>query len=79
MRHGIQTILPAMLAAAERMAVAGDAAAHARLKRANPPVGGGGSAAAVPAELQVWFTEPVEPALSSLQVVGADGAPMDLG
>jgi copper resistance protein C len=66
-----------MLATIALMALASDVVAHARLKRANPPVGGVVSASAVPAELQVWFTEPVEPALSSLQVLGPDGARMD--
>src|SRR5262245_54188363 len=57
----------------------GDVIAHARLKRANPPVGGAISAAAVPAELEVWFSEPVEPALSSMEVRASDGVRMDRG
>jgi copper resistance protein C len=69
----------AILATIAWLAVTGDVLAHARLKRANPSVGGVVSASAVPCELQVWFTEPVEPALSSLQVVAPDGARMDGG
>jgi methionine-rich copper-binding protein CopC len=71
----------ALLATIAWMAVTGDVVAHARLKRANPPVGGVVSASAVPAELQVWFSEPVEPALSSLQCESApnfDPAPLGL-
>ena len=56
-----------------------EVAAHARLKRANPAVGGVVAAAAVPAELQVWFTEKLEPALSTIQVLDASGTRMDRG
>src|SRR5262249_44152998 len=56
-----------------------EGAAHARLKRANPAVGGVVVAAAVPAELQVWFTEKLEPALSTIQVLDASGTRMDRG
>jgi methionine-rich copper-binding protein CopC len=56
-----------------------EVAAHARLKRANPAVGGVVFAAAVPAELQVWFTEKLEPALSTIQVLDASGTRMDRG
>jgi len=55
------------------------AAAHARLKRANPPVGGVMTAPAVPPELELWFSEPVEPALSSVEVRAGDGSRMDKG
>jgi copper resistance protein C len=77
MRRGMHVFLPVILLAVACMAVAGNVVAHARLKRAIPPVGGVVSASAVPAELQVWFTEPVEPALSSLQVIGPGGTRMD--
>ena len=56
-----------------------EVAAHARLKRANPAVGGVVVAAAVPTELQVWFTEKLEPALSTIQVLDASGTRMDRG
>lgn len=68
-----------MMAAVILSAVASDVVAHARLKRANPAVGGIVSASAVPVELQVWFTEPVEPALSTIRVVNSAGAQMDRG
>ncbi len=74
-----EVCFPALLAAIACLALAGDVVAHARLKRANPPIGGVVSAAAVPAELQVWFSEPVEPALSSVEVRAPDGARMDRG
>ena len=64
-----------MLAAA----LADDALAHARLKRANPPVGGTVSAKSVPTEVQVWFSEKVEPALSSIQVANSAGNRVDKG
>ena len=48
-------------------------------QRADPPVGGVVSATAVPGELDVWFSEPVEPALSSVEVRAGDGARMDRG
>lgn len=75
----IQISFLMMLAAVAFSTFAGDAIAHARLKRANPTVGGVVLASAVPAELQVWFTERVEPALSELQVVNSAGARMDRG
>ena len=67
------------MAAVILSAVASDVVAHARLKRANPAVGGIVSVSAVPVELQVWFTEPVEPALSTIRVVNSAGAQMDRG
>lgn len=69
----------ALVAAIAGTAFVGDVIAHARLKRANPPVGGVISAAAVPAELEVWFSEPVEPAMSSMEVRAGDGARVDRG
>src|SRR5437867_2010234 len=79
MRLTIRKTLPSVIAAAMLMTVTGDVAAHARLKRAIPSVGGVVSAAQAPKELQVWFTEAIEPKLSSLQVVGPDGVRVDQG
>jgi copper resistance protein C len=59
--------------------VGDDASAHARLKRADPPVGGTVSANAVPSELRIWFTERVEVAWSDIQVINATGARVDNG
>jgi len=59
--------------------IATEASAHARLKRASPPVGGIVSVETVPSELQIWFSERVEPSLSDIQVVNAAGARVDNG
>ncbi len=67
------------LAIAAFSAIADDALAHARVKRANPPVGGTIAASAVPAEIQVWFSERVEPAFSTILVVNSAGTRMDRG
>lgn len=72
-------LLMALLAMAALLAVATDVAAHARVKRANPAVGGTVSASAAPAALQVWFTEKLEPALSTIEVVDSKGTRMDRG
>src|SRR5436309_9881893 len=71
--------LPAVAAAVAYFVLASDGLAHAKLKRASPPVGGVVPASTVPAELQVWFSEPVEAALSSIEVRAADGTRMDRG
>jgi methionine-rich copper-binding protein CopC len=72
-------VLPAVLLALAVVGAATDVGAHARVKRAVPPIGGAVAASAVPAELQVWFTEALEAALSSIQVVDRAGTRMDRG
>jgi copper resistance protein C len=72
-----RAMVPLLIAALSVLPV--EVAAHARIKRANPAVGGVVVAAAVPAELQVWFTEKLEPALSTIQVLDASGTRMDRG
>ena len=74
-----KTCIPALAGMIAYVVLADDVVAHARLKRANPPVGGVVSVATVPAELQIWFSEPVEPALSTVEVRAPDGARMDRG
>ena len=69
----------ALLTIAALSAVATEVAAHARVKRANPAVGGAVTAQAAPTELQVWFTEALEPALSTIEVVDRAGTRMDRG
>jgi copper resistance protein C len=49
--------------------------AHAMLDHANPRVGS--SVKAVPGRVELWFTEPLEPAFSTLKVVDADGRQVD--
>lgn len=57
----------------------GDVSAHARLRRASPPVGGVVSAGAVPSELSIWFSERIEVSLSEIQVINAAGMRVDNG
>ena len=79
MRHVNVKVLPAVVLALAVLGAATEVVAHARVKRAVPPIGGAVAASAVPAELQVWFTEALEPALSSIQVVDRAGTRMDRG
>jgi methionine-rich copper-binding protein CopC len=53
------------------------AAAHAFLDHARPAVGA--VVAAAPDSVQLWFTEPLEPAFSTVQVVGPSGERVDQG
>jgi methionine-rich copper-binding protein CopC len=55
----------------------GRAAAHAFLDRAEPPVEG--TLQHAPAEIRLHFNESVEPALSSIRLLKADGAAIKLG
>src|SRR5256885_14029174 len=71
--------LPAVAAAIAYFALAADVLAHARLKRANPPVGGVVSATTVPAELQGWFSGPVEPSLRDGEVPSSERRRMERG
>lgn len=56
---------------------AGDALAHAMLAKAAPAVGS--TVAAPPAEVVLEFTEPVEPAFSTVQVMDSHGIPVSQG
>jgi methionine-rich copper-binding protein CopC len=56
---------------------AAQAEAHAFLDHTLPAVGA--SVAAAPTEVQLWFTEPLEPAFSSVEVVGPAGERVDQG
>ena len=78
-RANHKPLLAALLAIAALSAVATEIAAHARVKRANPAVGGAVTAQAAPTELQVWFTEALEPALSTIEVLDRAGTRMDRG
>jgi methionine-rich copper-binding protein CopC len=51
------------------------AGAHAFLDKADPKVGS--TVKVAPAELRLWFTEGVEPAFSSVQVLDAQGKRVD--
>lgn len=52
--------------------------AHARLKRATPPVGGTVAVADLPAELRIWFSEGIEPSFIECRVMDAEGNQVDL-
>ncbi len=53
------------------------AAAHAFLDHAVPPVGS--TVHESPQGIRLWFTEPLEPAFSRVQVVDASGKEIDKG
>ena len=56
---------------------AAGAGAHAFLDRADPRVGS--TVRTSPAQVRVWFTESLEPAFSSVQVVNEAGQRVDTG
>jgi methionine-rich copper-binding protein CopC len=63
------------LALALVLAIAGGAAGHAFLDRAEPRVGG--RVRTPPAQVMLWFTERLEPAYSRVQVVNQAGQRVD--
>jgi methionine-rich copper-binding protein CopC len=66
-----------LASAALLLGVAHGAAAHAFLDHARPAVGA--ALAAAPDSVQLWFTQPLEPAFSTVQVVGPSGERVDQG
>ncbi|MDO8477468.1 MAG: copper resistance protein CopC [Candidatus Rokubacteria bacterium] len=56
---------------------AGVAWGHAFLERADPRVGS--TVKAAPSQVRVWFTEALEPAFSTLEVVNQSGDRVDRG
>jgi methionine-rich copper-binding protein CopC len=56
---------------------AGVAGSHAFLERAEPRVGS--TIKSPPSQVRVWFTEPLEPAFSTLEVVNQSGERVDRG
>jgi hypothetical protein len=56
---------------------AGAAWSHAFLERAEPRVGS--TVKAAPSQVRVWFTEALEPAFSTLEVVNQSGDRVDRG
>ena len=56
---------------------AGVAWSHAFLERAEPRVGS--TVKAAPSQVRAWFTEPLEPAFSTLEVVNQGGERVDRG
>jgi hypothetical protein len=67
--------LAKILLAAFALAAALAAGAHAMLDRATPAVGS--RVAASPARIELWFSERLEPAFSTLQVFDAGGRQVD--
>jgi len=57
--------------------IAGEAAAHSVLERAQPR--GGSTLSAAPAELRLQFSERIEPGFTTVQVRGADGEDVAAG
>ena len=69
-----------MLAALVLMALllgAGAASGHAFLDRAEPRVGS--TVRIAPTQVRVWFTEPLEPAFSAVEVLNERGERVDAG
>jgi methionine-rich copper-binding protein CopC len=71
-RLSIAGMIPLLLV----LATAG-ASAHALLDHAEPRVGN--TVAAPPREVTLWFTQKLEPALSSITVTNAAGQRIDIG
>jgi copper resistance protein C len=69
--------LRAGIVAAAITAVSLAAHAHAFLDHADPKVGS--TVAAPPGAARLWFTEPLEPAFSSIAVLDANGHRVDAG
>ena len=67
----------AMVALATLLLLGSAASGHAFLDRAEPRVGS--TVRAAPAEVRVWFTERLEPAFSTLEVVNERGERVDTG
>ena len=57
------------------LALAGAAGAHAFLERADPRVGS--TVKTPPAQVRLWFTQPLEPAFSTVRVLDAAGNQVD--
>ena len=65
------------ITAACALAVASNAGAHAFLDHAVPAVGS--EVRSSPVQLKLWFTQPLEPAFSTAQVLDRDGKRVDKG
>ena len=69
--------LGAAVALAALLLGAGAAWSHAFLERAEPRVGS--TVKSPPSQVRVWFTEALEPAFSTLEVLNQFGERVDLG
>ena len=70
-------VLRAAVALAALLLGAGVAWGHAFLERAEPRVGS--TVKSPPSQVRVWFTEALEPAFSTLEVLNQFGERVDLG
>lgn len=70
-------LLQLALVVGAAMCLAVTAQAHAFLDHANPAVGS--RVGTAPPLIRLWFTEPLEPALSSIQVLGPGGEHLEIG
>jgi len=73
----MRTIRTILMTATILLAATTLAGAHAFLERADPRVGS--TVRTPPAQVRLWFTEQLEPAFSSVQVVGESGQRIDKG
>ncbi|HUO65291.1 MAG TPA: copper resistance protein CopC [Terriglobales bacterium] len=67
----------AVVALATLLLLGSTASGHAFLERAEPRAGS--TVRAAPAQVRVWFTERLEPAFSTLEVVNERGERVDTG
>jgi copper resistance protein C len=72
----MRTLLPVFALFVATLGVA-PANAHAYLDHASPQVGS--NVPSAPPDITLWFTQSLEPAFSTVEVTGADGARVDQG
>jgi methionine-rich copper-binding protein CopC len=72
-----RSALGSILALAVMLGAVSVASAHAFLDHASPVVGS--TVHASPAQVRIWFSERIEPAFSSIQVVDGGGQRLDKG
>ena len=77
LRAALTLAILALLAGVLWWAVPGEAHAHANLASSDPAPNSELDEA--PAQVIIWFTEPIEPALSSIRVLDASGQQVDEG
>ena len=74
---GVALVVGGVACFGAHLFVTGPALAHAFLDHAQPAVGS--TVAAPPATVALWFTERLEPAFSTVRVLGPSGEPVDRG
>jgi methionine-rich copper-binding protein CopC len=76
-RRSILVLAASLAAAAALFAAPRDAAAHAFVSHASPAVGS--TVHGSPPELELWFTEDIEPGFCKVEVVDQSGKRVDQG